>query len=62
MKYYIDEADFELLRAILTHSVRGERFCDGFWERMIEEKIFLNILYRLREILGSRDFVIGTIS
>lgn len=30
MKDYIYEADFEFLRAILTHSVRGERFCDGF--------------------------------
>ncbi|HBW37723.1 DUF6508 domain-containing protein [Desulfosporosinus sp. BICA1-9] len=49
---YIAEADIQLLRAILTHSVRGERFCDGFWGQVIKEKIFLNVLYRLRELSG----------
>jgi hypothetical protein len=46
----ITVADFQLLRAILTHSVRGERFCDGFWGQRIKDKTFLKILCRLREI------------
>ena len=47
---YISNADLQLLRAIHTYTVRGERFCDGFWGRAIKEKIFLNILYRLRTL------------
>lgn len=49
---YISNADFQLLRAILTYTVRGERFCDGYWGQAIKDKVFLNILYRIR-ILSS---------
>lgn len=43
----IDTADFNLVRAILTGYVRQERFCDGFWQLAVEEKVFLKILKRL---------------
>jgi len=47
----IKSADVALLRTIFTYCVRGERFCDGFWVGAIENKTFLNILNRLREVL-----------
>lgn len=46
----IKTADFELLKAIITWYVRGERFCDGLWGSAIGHKVFLKILYRLQEI------------
>lgn len=48
---YIADADLELLKAILTYYIRGERFCEGLWIGAVEDKIFLKILYRLREII-----------
>lgn len=47
----IKSADYNLLRAIFTFNVRGEHFCDGFWVGSIENKTFLNILYRLKELI-----------
>lgn len=47
----IENADAELLKSILTFYVRGERFCEGTWAGAIDEKIFLNILIRLNELL-----------
>ncbi|MFA6941899.1 MAG: DUF6508 domain-containing protein [Clostridiaceae bacterium] len=46
----IRESDLLLLRSILTYFVRQERFCDGLWGEAAKDKIFLNILYRLREL------------
>lgn len=51
----IDEIDFneasiELVKAVLTHYVRGERFCDGLWVDAIKSKIFLKCLNRLKDI------------
>ncbi len=46
----IDNADFELLRAILTMYVRQERFIDGLWAGAVEDKVFLKILKRLQEL------------
>jgi hypothetical protein len=43
-------ADIDLLKAILTYYVRQERFCDGAWAEAIEEKVFLKILLRLKEL------------
>lgn len=48
---YIVDADLELLKAILTGYIRQERFNEGLWERVVEENIFLSILYRLKELL-----------
>ena len=47
----IPTADLELLKAIFTYYIRQERFCDGAWASAIKEKVFLSILYRLRNIL-----------
>ncbi|WP_261177916.1 DUF6508 domain-containing protein [Anaerobacillus sp. CMMVII] len=46
----IETADLDLLRAILTYYVRAERFSDGAWAMAVEEKVFLKILRRLKEI------------
>ncbi|WP_068777720.1 DUF6508 domain-containing protein [Paenibacillus sp. FJAT-26967] len=43
--------DLEMLQAILTYYVRQERFCDGTWAQAAENKIFLNILLKLKECL-----------
>jgi len=49
----VETADIELTKAILTAYIRGERFCDGLWETAVEDKIFLRILYRLKELIES---------
>lgn len=46
----IPSADLELLKAILTYYVRQERFNDGLWARAARDKVFLGILYRLRDL------------
>ena len=45
----IDNADFELIKAILTGFIRQERFCDGLWASAVENKVFLKVLQRLRQ-------------
>ena len=45
----IDDADFELTKAILTGYIRQERFCDGLWASAVEDKVFLKVLQRLRQ-------------
>lgn len=47
----IENADIELLRAILTKYIIGERFCDGVWAIAVRDKIFLGILNRFQELL-----------
>ncbi|MVP00982.1 DUF6508 domain-containing protein [Paenibacillus lutrae] len=42
--------DLEMLQAILTYYVRQERFCDGTWAQAAENKIFLSILLKLKEL------------
>lgn len=49
----IPTASLETLRAILTYFVRQERFSDGTWAAAIKEKLFLKILYRLKELVDS---------
>ncbi|MFZ3589994.1 DUF6508 domain-containing protein [Bacillus sp. DJP31] len=43
-------ADIDLLRSILTFYVRRERFWTGAWESAAKEKVFLNILLRLKQV------------
>lgn len=45
----IKQSDLLLLQSILTYFVRQERFYHGLWGKAAKEKVFLNILYRLRE-------------
>ncbi|MGG3467406.1 DUF6508 domain-containing protein [Neobacillus pocheonensis] len=47
----IPTADLELLKAILTFYVRQERICDGAWASAAKGKVFLNILYRLKDVV-----------
>lgn len=49
--YFIATADIELLRAILTGYIRQERFNDGLWATAVKDKVFLKILYRLKNVL-----------
>ncbi|PGS54256.1 DUF6508 domain-containing protein [Bacillus sp. AFS041924] len=46
----IKVADKDLLKSILTSYVRGERFSEGTWAEAISNKIFLNILIKLKEL------------
>ena len=47
----IDTADLELTKAILTCYIRQERFCEGLWQRAIQEGIFLTLLKRLDKLV-----------
>lgn len=47
--------DIVTLRAMLTYFVRQERFGDGLWARAAKDKIFLNILLKLRGITIDRE-------
>jgi hypothetical protein len=38
------------VRSVLTFCVRGERFCDGFWQGLLEEGKVQAVLHRLREL------------
>jgi hypothetical protein len=59
----IPSADLELLKSILTYYVRQERFSDGVWAKAAKERVFLRILYRLRELTGQEgDEEIGPIN
>ena len=40
----------EELRTVITHYIRGERFCDGLIAGAIENGILLKVLERIREI------------
>jgi hypothetical protein len=46
----IPSANLELLKAILTFYVRGERFSEGMWRTAAKNKLFYHILLRLREL------------
>jgi hypothetical protein len=43
-------ASLDQIKSMLTHCVRGERFCDGHWEAMIELGHIRRLLERLREL------------
>ena len=44
---YIENADFRLLRAILTYYVRQERFQEGLWMVAVQDGSFSKVLNRL---------------
>jgi hypothetical protein len=46
----IPTANLDLLKAILTFYVRGERFSEGMWRTAAKNKVFYLILLRLREL------------
>lgn len=49
-KGFIASAGMDDLRTLLTWAVRGERFCDGHWESLIESGTIRAILERLRDL------------
>ena len=48
----IGTATLPQIRSMLTYVLRGERFCDGWWGRMIEGGYIRRILERLAELEG----------
>ena len=49
-KNLINNASLEKIITMLTYCVRGERFCDGFWASMIEDRYIKLLLERLIEL------------
>jgi hypothetical protein len=47
---FIARANLPILKALLTYSQRGERFCTGFLVGILESKVIAKILRRLQEI------------
>lgn len=50
LEYAIATANVELVLAILTAYIRGERFCDGLWGGCVKNGAFHAILVRLKEL------------
>jgi Family of unknown function (DUF6508) len=48
----IASASLAQIKTMLTFCVRGERFCDGHWEAMIQEGRIGAILRRLQQLRG----------
>ena len=46
----VSNAGIPEIQKMLTYVLRGERFCDGFWEAMIREGHVRRLLERLAEI------------
>lgn len=46
----VQNADLSQIRTMLTYCVRGERFCDGHWGKMIEDGHICRLLRRLSSI------------
>lgn len=44
---YIENADFRLLRAILTYYVKQERFQEGLWMVAVSERCFYKLLTKI---------------
>lgn len=51
----IATASLAQIKTMLTFCVRGERFCDGHWQAMIEEGRIAAILGRLRQLRDGQD-------
>lgn len=49
---YIENADFRLLRAILTYYVRQERFQEGLWLGAVQEGTLGKILLKIEDVLA----------
>jgi hypothetical protein len=48
----ISSSNLEMLRKIFTFFIRKERFCEGTLVSAIDNKIIINILFRLKELLS----------
>ena len=47
---FIERANLEQVRTMLTYCVRGERFCDGLWESLLKGGQVVALLRRLEAI------------
>ena len=45
-----DDLSMEELRTVITHYVRGERFCDGLIAGAIEDGTLLKVLMRMKDL------------
>ena len=52
----IENANLDEIKTMLTYCVRGERFCDGFWERMLRSGQVVAVLKRLRTLRNQQKF------
>jgi len=53
----IDTADIDQIKTMLTYVARGERFCDGFWIRVLRSGKLIQIFRRLLDLWFKRfDF------
>jgi hypothetical protein len=48
---FIQHADLEGVKTLLTFCVRGERFCDGHWESLFENGTLISLLKRLAQLI-----------
>ncbi len=46
----IANASLQEIKSMLTWCVRGERFCDGHWNSIIEDGLIRNVLLRLQNL------------
>jgi len=46
----VERADVEQIKTMLTYCLRGERFCDGHWESLLEGGQIVALLRRLKAI------------
>lgn len=49
----VSRASLNQVKAMLTHCVRGERFCDGHWAAVIEQGHIRRLLERLQSLAPS---------
>jgi len=48
----VERADVEQMKTMLTYCLRGERFCYGHWESLLEGGQVVALLRRLKSIRG----------
>jgi len=46
----LEGADLHKVKSVLTYIVRGERFCDGFWDGLIESGAIALVLEKIRDL------------
>jgi hypothetical protein len=53
---FIAQATLDEIKTLLTYCVRGERFCDGHWDSMLQSGRIQAILRRLTVLRQTWDF------
>jgi hypothetical protein len=47
---FVKNSSLDQIKTMLTYCVRGERFCDGHWQVMVEGGYIRSLLERLSEL------------